>query len=246
MRDDVRVGVALEDPHPATGADHTHQLRDGAPTIRDVGQGGDGQGRVELGIIERQGQGVALAQLDRLAESGLVGELAGDGQECRAGIQPEGQAVRRDATRQVPQDDAAAATDLEDPLARPDPEQGEVGVPSRDLVRAATAMLEPRGHFAGFRHVDGRRLAPLIEAPVLLSHDLLRAARAERRLSGQDRGSYHLGHLSLSPPRRSDRRPPGHDSCADRTLSRLLAPIRGQDSQQLPTFLSKRVRNGRL
>ena len=111
-------GSRSQIPTPATGTDHAHQLRDGAPPIRDVGQGGDGQGRVELGSAERQGPRVALAQLDRLPKSGLVGELAGDGQQRRAGIQPDGQAVRRDAARQVPQDDAAAAPDLEDALAR--------------------------------------------------------------------------------------------------------------------------------
>src|SRR5947207_2800362 len=133
VRDDVRVRISLEDPDPPTGADHASQLRDGASALRDMGQAGDSQDRVELSLTEWELSRIAFAQLDPVAEASLVGQLAGDVQEGRTGIEADDHAVGSDSPRQVPQHDPAATADLEHALARPNVEQVEVRFPSRNL-----------------------------------------------------------------------------------------------------------------
>ena len=114
---DVGVVVAVEDAHASSGAHDADQLGDGPLGVRDMDEGGDGKGDVELGVGEREGAGVTRAQLDQIADAFVVGEAPGDFEQGGTEVGSNRLAGRGDPSRDVAEHDATTAADLEHPLA---------------------------------------------------------------------------------------------------------------------------------
>ena len=98
---------------------------------------------------------MAFAELYAVTQACLVGELAGDGQQLGARIEPDREPALADASGEVASDGAATTADIKDALSSGDVEQGEIGLARRDFVLRVGATLEAGGEITralGVRH----------------------------------------------------------------------------------------------
>ena len=98
---------------------------------------------------------MAFAELYAVTQACLVGELAGDGQQLGARIEPDREPTLADASGEVASDGAATTADIKDALSSGDVEQGEIGLTRRDFVFSLGATFEAGGEITrafGVRH----------------------------------------------------------------------------------------------